>query len=397
MPMGFDPDELIKLMQSATAPIPPTPMPASKSKETFKEGDIIRVFGSRAGNYLTDEATVLKVDYAGYVYYRATKGPHAGNVNYCNPRDCELVKPKASKPAAPKKLDFSHLDALVIDATVKEEIVSVLKQHQNHGKLFDEWGLGEVIEYGRGMTFMFYGPPGTGKTWGAHCIAKALGQELLIIGQAEIQSSEPGAANRNIQDAFRAAKEEGKVLFIDECDSLITNRADLGMVLAGEVNTILTEIEKSEGVVILATNRIEHMDEALERRISLIAEFPHPDEAARQEIWLRMLPKKLPLGKDVSIEELAAHSLTGGQIKNAVLQAARLALAADCKKVEKRHFDIAIERIRASKNLMGTASRYHQRPVDDMQVARGVGRDVRVDVTRSKKRFTDFLKEESGD
>lgn len=306
--------------------------------------------------------------------------------DYFDSLDDYMKKRKASGKATTKVFDLTKLDPLIIEQKVKEEISSVLKQHKNKDVLFKEWGLGEVIEYGRGMSFLFYGPPGTGKTWAAHCIAKCLGTDLLVMSAAEIQSSEPGAANRNIQQAFATAQKEGKVLFLDECDSLIVNRADLGMVLAGEVNTLLTEIEKSEGVVILATNRVEYMDEALERRISLIAEFPAPDLEQRKEIWKKLLPKKMPLAKDVKVDELAKHRLTGGQIKNAVLAAARLALGQEKKEVAMSHFITGIDRILASKNLMGSASRYHQAPVDDFSRSpgRNIGAFINRELTKTK-------------
>lgn len=117
----------------------------------------------------------------------------------------DLMKKSSKKPKEIPKLDESKLDPLIIDESIKKEITAVLKQHEHSVKIFEEWGLGEVIEYGRGMTFMFYGPPGTGKTWGATCIAKAMGRELLIIGAAEIQSQEPGGANRNIQAAVSSS------------------------------------------------------------------------------------------------------------------------------------------------------------------------------------------------
>lgn len=285
-----------------------------------------------------------------------------GKDNEFDPDDCKIVLlDKAPKPKEKNiKLDTTPLEALVIDEAKRDEIFAVLKQHQNADKIFNEWGLGEVLEYGKGMTFMFYGPPGTGKTWGATCIAKALGMELLVISSAEIQSSEPGGANRAIQNAFAEAKTKNKVLFIDECDSLIQNRADLGMILSSEVNTLLTEIEKAEGVVILATNQIESMDKALERRISLILEFPMPKYDERVKIWQKLLPKKMPLGKDVSIEELAKEELSGGQIKNVILQAARLAVSKDQKTVDKVNFIAAIERLLSSKDIMGSKSNYRQ-------------------------------------
>lgn len=255
----------------------------------------------------------------------------------------------------PKKMD-----ALVIEEEPKNEIIAVLKQHKHAAKLFDEWGLGETIEYGKGMTFLFYGPPGTGKTHAASCIAKAVGREVITVSPAQIQSSEPGGANRAIEEAFATAKSENKILFLDECDSLVSSRADLGMILGSEVNTLLTSIEKFEGILILATNRAENLDAALERRISLIVEFKEPNYAARKDIWERMIPKKLPLDESVTSEWLAEHKLTGGQIKNVLLQAARLALSSESKKLNQNHFDMAIKRLQHSKNLLGSASRYSQ-------------------------------------
>jgi SpoVK/Ycf46/Vps4 family AAA+-type ATPase len=347
------------------------------SRDSFKLGDKV-VLSQKGERYLhQSEGTkgVVK-EVMGYEGFVVAWGN--GTTNVYHVTDLVLAE-SISKSKPTKTFDIKHLEALVLDKKAKLEIEAVLKQHKNSDKLFKEWGLGETIEYGKGMTFMFYGPPGTGKTWGATCIAKVMGTELLVISAAEIQSSEPGAANRNIQQAFKTAKEEGKVLFIDECDSLITSRADLGMVLAGEVNTLLTEIEKFEGVVVLATNRVETMDEALERRISLIVEFPFPTYEQRVSIWQKLLPKKLPLAKDVHVETLARKELSGGQIKNVILQAARLALGADKNEVGLHDFESATARVLKSKNLMGSASRYRQGVIQDYAAGKTRSSNVQVD------------------
>lgn len=263
---------------------------------------------------------------------------------------------KKSSWGKQKGIDTTHLDRLIIKDEAKADILAVLKQHQHAAKLFEEWGLGDVIEYGRGMILMFYGGPGTGKTWGAVLIAKSLGTELITVSAGDIQSSEPGGANRAISEAFDQAKKTGKVLFLDECDSLITVRSEVGMILSSEINTLLTEIEKFDGVCILATNRIGMMDEALERRIALMVEFPEPDFESRKKIWEKMLPEKMPRHKSITAEKLAEHKLTGGQIKNVLIQAARLALAEEAKEVGVDHFDHAIKRLQASKSLMGKGS-----------------------------------------
>lgn len=288
--------------------------------------------------------------------------------------DCEIdsaAKKKIEADAKAAHFDEAALDLLVVKREVREEIVALLKQSRNAGLIFDEWGLGKTIEYGRGMGMLFWGEPGTGKTWAANCIARAVGRELLVVNAANIQTSEPGGANRNIEQAFATAREQLKVLFLDECDSLITSRGDVGMILSSEINTLLTQIEKFEGICILATNRIGTLDEALERRLALIVEFPDPDFAARKAIWGVLVPKELPWGEGVDIERLAEYKLTGGQIKNVLLRAARLAAAEEkvpdaesgasaARKVELRHVEAAVRRSQRSKGLMGNDVRTRQ-------------------------------------
>jgi len=248
-------------------------------------------------------------------------------------KDCILVKYEhllvQKEPEV--GLNPEELDKVVLKKDVRAEIVSVLKQHNKAQLIFEQWGLGETIEYGKGMTFLFHGPPGTGKTWATTCIAKSLSKEVISVGAQDIQTSEPGGANRAIVNAFKKAKSGKKVLFFDECDSLITIRQNVGMVIGSEINTLLTEIEKFEGILILATNRVESLDSALERRISLIVEFEEPDFTMRKNIWKKLLPEKMPLRRGITVTTLAEHKLTGGQIKNVILNAARMAASEDLR------------------------------------------------------------------
>lgn len=353
----------------------------------LKVGDKLIVTKADGSSHVGDTMKVTKVcDNGGDAYVTFLPGSNntssAWIISKDNDRDCwgsncsdgavDFLKKKVVKP---KKINFKNLDKVVVTPEIREEVEAVLKQHQNKDKMFVDWGL-ESIGYGKGMTFLFYGGPGTGKTWMANCISETMGMEMLCVGMAEIQTSEPGGANRAIQAAFKECKDKGKILFLDECDSLVTSRSGMGMILAGEVNTLLTEIEKCEGIVVLATNRIENLDEALERRISLIVEFPEPSFEQRREIWYKTIPKKMPL-KDVDLDSLSEHKLTGGQIKNVVLQAARLALGEDASVVEMRHFESAIKRVNKSKNLLGTASRYEQVSMRRGDIAdTGVGKKI---------------------
>lgn len=260
------------------------------------------------------------------------------------------VEPVKAEEKRKKKLT---LDKLIIPEEDKQAILAVINQHSHSSLIFDSWGLGETIEYGKGMGLLFWGGPGTGKTFGALQIAKALEKELHIVSPAEIQSQEPGGANRAIVEAFKIAKDKKRVLFFDECDGLVMDRTHLGPILAGEVNSLLTELEKFEGVAIFATNRAEHLDPAMERRLALILEFKLPTKEQRLEIWKNLIPKKMPL-EGVELEKLAEFALSGGQIKNVVLGAARIAANLNKRKVHDVHFAEAIKRVYAGKGVLGT-------------------------------------------
>jgi len=238
-------------------------------------------------------------------------------------------------------IKYNELDKLVLTEEKRKSIISVIKQHKNSSKIFDEWGLASTIEYGKGMTMLFHGPPGTGKTWAANCIAKSLSKKLKVVDNSILQSSTPGEMERNIKQAFEEATRSKEVILFDECDSLLMSRGNVGMILGSEINCLLTEIEKFEGICILTTNRIGELDEALERRISLIVKFPKPDEDQRKLIWKRLLPKKMPLNSDVDFEALHKLDVAGGHIKNIILNAARHAVSEDSEDVKMSHFEAA--------------------------------------------------------
>jgi SpoVK/Ycf46/Vps4 family AAA+-type ATPase len=173
-----------------------------------------------------------------------------------------------------------------------------------------------VIRYGRGTFILLAGPPGTGKTLTAHAIADRLGRSLLAVDLAAVAAR---VENQQILPGlFREARMRGAVLFFDECETLFGDRRR-----GNELMTLLlTELERFDGVAVLATNLPEQLDPALLRRLLVRVRFEAPDVAARAQIWRKLLPPRLPLHPDVDLKRVAqAAPLTGGEIKNAVLAA----------------------------------------------------------------------------
>jgi SpoVK/Ycf46/Vps4 family AAA+-type ATPase len=195
---------------------------------------------------------------------------------------------------------------------------------------------------GRGLAFNFAGPPGTGKTLTAEAVAKELGRPLLTVKYSGLESKWIGETGKHIAAVFAAARREEAVLFFDEADAIASRRtANLegsGRHYNLSVNILLHELERHEGVVIFATNLAANFDPAFERRIRTHVLFEMPGETEREQIWrVQMHPARTPLAADVDFRDLAGrYQVSGGDIRNAVLKAVRLAALEDAPGEELR-------------------------------------------------------------
>lgn len=216
----------------------------------------------------------------------------------------------------------AELAQVVLDERDKRRILSVVERHAEYLAARAEWGFDARIGYGRGSLMLFSGPSGTGKTMMAHAVAGHLGKRVLNVDiPTFLQSHEAG---HFLPALFREARLQNALLFFDECESLFASRRHQGNHL---MTLLLTELERFEGVAILATNLPEQLDEALMRRILVRVPFRKPDRSARARIWAGHLPAAAPIADDVDVEALAERfELTGGLIKNAVLAAVAAAV-----------------------------------------------------------------------
>jgi AAA+ superfamily predicted ATPase len=291
--------------------------PEEVQYQDLKKGDVIENFPAS----LTLDVTKITPKRA---YYKCRED---GREGFWNRDDSELQEYdlRIISDAEREASKISYEDVILPDDS-KQAIADALTQIDNHALIFDTWGFGKVLEKGKSISMLFYGLPGTGKTLMAQAIADKYNYKLQVISSAEIESSEPGQAERNLKAFFEAAnKDKRTVLLFDECDSLIADRRDVGMILGAQINTLLSSLENYEGIAIFTTNRLEKMDEAFNRRLSLKLEFAMPDAEHRMKIWQRMFPKEAPLEENMPWEKLASIEVAGGYIKNIVLRAARRA------------------------------------------------------------------------
>jgi AAA+ superfamily predicted ATPase len=268
----------------------------------------------------------------------------------------DLEFEEESKINSPSQMDSLYyicdprvsFNELIVKQDVKDKLYSAIARAQGTDQIFKKWGLGKVIEYGRGTTINFRGPPGTGKTLAAGCLAKELGKKLMIVRYDQLQSMWVGQTEKHIQIAFKMAKTRDSVLFFDEADAIALSRNTLERSWEmSTVNTLLKELEKFEGVCIFATNFAEKYDPAFERRLTMHIDFELPTKDMGVTILQTLLPNRAR--GEIDFTNLNIDSLSGGDLKNVVLNAAGIAVKEKSNKIEHSHIEQAIKMVRLVK------------------------------------------------
>jgi hypothetical protein len=216
---------------------------------------------------------------------------------------------------------------LVLPAPVFDRIEDVTSAIRNRSIVYRDWGMHQRIGGGMGLLILFSGPSGTGKTMTAALIGERIGLDVYRIDLAAIVSKYIGETEKNLDRIFDCAHRSNCILFFDEADALFGKRSEVkdahDRYANIEVAYLLQKIEVHEGVVILASNLAENLDQAFSRRVHYSIEFPRPDAAARERLWRGMFPASVPLAPDVDFSFLARQfDATGGEIKTMALDAA---------------------------------------------------------------------------
>jgi AAA+ superfamily predicted ATPase len=229
------------------------------------------------------------------------------------------------------KIEHKHDWAdLVLPAATLQRLREFAAAIRHRPLVFGEWGFGERLVHGAGIKALFAGASGTGKTMAAGVIARELGLDLFKIDLSGVVSKYIGETEKNLDRVFRAARCSNAIVFLDEADAILGKRSEVrdahDRYANIEVAYLLQRLEEHDGVVILATNLRRNIDEAFNRRMQYIIDFPRPEEAERERIWRGMFPPHSPVAADVDFTFLARQfDLAGGEIRNVALDAAFIA------------------------------------------------------------------------
>lgn len=250
----------------------------------------------------------------------------------------ELIKPDLS-PSFPASLINTDLDweDLVLKQETLDEVLELQTWLTHNATLMEDWGMASKLK--PGYRVMFYGAPGTGKTMTASLLGKYTNRDVYRIDLSMVVSKYIGETEKNLSSLFNKAMHRDWILFFDEADAIFgkrTNVRDAHDKYANqEVSYLLQRIEAHPGLIILASNFKNNIDEAFTRRFNSIVEFETPDYAQRLELWQRSLPEGIVLGEGVSLEEFAAEfDITGANILNIIHYACLRQLEMDSPTLE---------------------------------------------------------------
>lgn len=186
------------------------------------------------------------------------------------------------------------LAQVVLDAPVQRSVTEFI-QERRHDQALRDVGLAAPHK------IMLSGPPGNGKTTLAGAIAKELGLPFFVVDFSQVISSYLGESGSKIAKVFRAVAQRPAVLFLDEMETVLPERAggagsssDLGE-MKRMVSTVLLEIDRLPDNVVLigATNHEEMLDRAVVRRFDHHWNLTVPSQAVA-DAWLHAFAKRYP-------------------------------------------------------------------------------------------------------
>lgn len=217
----------------------------------------------------------------------------------------------------------------------KDLILEICANFRYSHQVYTQWQMEQKMPYGRCTSVLLTGPPGTGKTMTAHVIANMLELPLFHADLSQITDKYIGETEKHLDAIFTEAEKSNCVLLLDEADAICGKRSEVSESRDRYANNdtafILQRLERYDGLVVLATNFINNLDNAFMRRMKYILQFSLPSASVRREIWKSCFTDAMPVAETLDFDYLAEQfQFAGANIKNVVLASAFLAASEGC-------------------------------------------------------------------
>jgi AAA+ superfamily predicted ATPase len=225
---------------------------------------------------------------------------------------------------------------LVVDEYTDKQLNEIRIWIQQGKRLLSDWNMYKKLK--PGYKALFYGPPGTGKSFTAALMGKEFGMEVYRVDLSMVISKYIGETEQNLEKVFKKAENKNWILFFDESDALFGKRTGISdahdKYANQEIAYLLQRLEDYPGLVIMASNMRNNLDEAFTRRLQSIIHFAKPQPRERFRIWNQAFSKQCEKPAKEELERIAnQYELAGGSIMNVVQYASLLALHRNDNKI----------------------------------------------------------------
>merc|ERR1711967_167386 len=189
-----------------------------------------------------------------------------------------------------------------------------------------------------------------------------MGCTFIRVSGSELVQKYIGEGSRMVRELFVMAREHApSIIFMDEIDSIGSARMDGESGGDSEVQRTMLELlnqldgfESAQNIkVIMATNRIDILDDALLRpgRIDRKVEFPNPNEDARLDI-LKIHSRKMNLMRGIDLAKIAKQmpGASGAESKAVCTEAGMFALRERRIHVTPEDFELALAKVMKKDN-----------------------------------------------
>ncbi|XP_010732826.3 fidgetin-like protein 1 [Larimichthys crocea] len=179
---------------------------------------------------------------------------------------------------------------------------------------------------------LLFGPPGTGKTLIGKCIACQSGATFFSISASSLTSKWVGEGEKMVRALFAIARcHQPAVIFIDEIDSLLSQRTDGEHDSSRRIKTeFLVQLDgaataaEDRILVVGATNRPQEIDEAARRRLAKRLYIPLPEATARWQIVSNLMSQEKNQLREQELESVvtATEGFSGADMTQLCREAA---------------------------------------------------------------------------
>lgn len=224
------------------------------------------------------------------------------------------------------KYSETRLSSMVLEPEMEGRLQRVLLEVRQQHRLLE-----------RGLTprrkLLLIGPPGSGKTMTASALAGELHLPLFTVLLDGLITKFMGETASKLRILFEAMDVTRGVYLFDEFDALGARREE--RLDVGEIRRVLNsflqflEKDRSNSIIIAATNYPDLLDRALFRRFDDVIEYSFPDQRVVARLFKARLVGFNTKGVDWLCVANAAQGLSQAEISRAADETAKRVVLAD--------------------------------------------------------------------